>query len=540
MSNIRTPVTLVQAGMARDPDTVLLTFVELASDGTFIEETRSYRELFDNGTAVAAALHSEGMAPGDSFALLMPNHPEFIDAMVGSELASTIFVPIDPRTRGERLAYMLRFTHCRGVITSPSSLAALIEVVDEVEEVEWIWVLGEDSLPSLPGVRLRLLVDALAKASTAPTWLGPDLDRPMQFLFTSGTTGDPKAMLAPFSRFSTVAGYGPLIAMRSDERLYTGLSLTHANAQLITLGNALALGLPLVISRRFTKSRLWEILTHYDCTYFNLLGGMTVAIFAEPPSPFDRAHKVRTVLSAGMPAMMWRPFEERFAVRLLEIYAAAEGGLTLNLPDVGPVGSVGKPPESLICAILGADDQMLPAGELGEICFRPRNGDIDPVQYYRNPEASAAKTRGGWFRSGDIGYLDQDGWLFFSHRDGSAIRRNGDFVNPREIETEIAKIEGVADVYVYGVATADNTPGEREIIAAVVPSVASFDPLIVFSHCRAKLGPTAVPSYVQCLAEIPKTASEKPVERRLNEMLNAPDASIFGPTGQKKIKFEGE
>jgi hypothetical protein len=130
MSDVRTPVALVKAGVARDPDSTLLTFVEVAADGGFLEETRSYRNLLDNGTALAAALAGEGMAAGDSFALLMPNHPEFVDAMIGSELASTIFVPIDPRTRGDRLAYMLRFTHCRGVIVSPSSLAALVEIAD--------------------------------------------------------------------------------------------------------------------------------------------------------------------------------------------------------------------------------------------------------------------------------------------------------------------------------------------------------------------------------------------------------------------------
>ncbi len=540
MSVVRTPAALVMAGIDRDPDTRLLTFVEIAPDGSFLEETRSYRDLLDNGTAIAAALAGEQMAAGDSFALLMPNHPEFVDAMIGSELAGTIFVPIDPRTRGDRLAYMMRFTDCRGVIVSPSAVSAVVEVADQMPKLEWVWVIGDGELPAVPGVRVRRHRDALAEGEACPAWAGPDLDRPMQFLFTSGTTGEPKAMLAPFARFATVAGYGPMIGMASDDRLYTGLSLTHANAQLITLGNALAMRLPLVISRRFTKSRLWDILAYYRCTYFNLLGGMTVAIFAEPPGPMDRTHNVRTVLSAGMPAVMWTAFEERFGVRLLEIYAAAEGGLTLNLPDTGPIGSVGKPPESSICAILDADDRELAAGERGEICFRPRDGAIAPVVYYRNPEASAAKTRGGWFRSGDIGYLDADGWLFFSHRDGSAIRRNGDFINPGEIETEIAGIDGVADVYVYGVATADNTPGEREILAAIVPAGPDFDPLAPFARCRAKLGPTAVPSFVQIADDIPKTASEKPIDRLLIEMLKTDDARIFGPSGPTTIRFEGE
>lgn len=540
MTEMRTPVSLVMAGVDRNPDTPVLTFVEVAANGDLLEETRSYRELLDNGNMLASALLSEGMAPGDTFALLMANHPEFIDAMVGSELASTIFVPIDPRTRGERLEYMLRFTGCRGVIVSLAALPSLIEIARNVALLEWIWVLGEDELPDVRGVRIRQFGAALAAGGPAAQWVGPDLERPMQFLFTSGTTGEPKAMLAPFARFAAVAGYGPLLHIQPDERLYTGLSLTHANAQLITLGNALAMGLPLVISRRFTKSRLWEILARYRCTYFNLLGGMTVAIFAEPTGPFDRTHRVRTVLSAGMPATMWRAFESRFNVRILEIYAAAEGGLSLNAPDTGPIGSVGKPPSGLVCAILGENDEELPPGVRGEICFRPEGGSTAPVQYYCNPEASVAKTRGGWFRSGDIGYRDEQGWLFFSHRDGAAIRRNGDFINPGDIEAEIATIEGVADVCVYGVATADNAPGEREVVAAIVAKDADRNPSSVFDHCRQKLGPTTIPSYIHYVREIPKTASEKPIERQLVDLLRTDDQSLFGPNGPAQIRLGGE
>lgn len=534
---LRTPVSLVRAGATRDPDSPLLTFVDILPDGTLSEEVRSYGDLLRNGDRVAAALVAEGMAAGDVFALLMPNHPEFIDAMIGSEIAGTLFVPIDPRTRGERLAHMLRFTGCKGVIASRDAVPALAEIASEVGSLEWLWVLGDAAPPAVGSLHVSRYREALERAGEAPEWPGPDLDRPMQFLFTSGTTGDPKAMLATYARFATVSGYGALLRMRPDEKLYTGLSLTHANAQLVTLGNALAMRLPLVISRRFTKSRLWELLTRYECTYFNLLGGMTVAIFAEPPSPYDRAHKVRTVLSAGMPAPMWRPFEERFGVRLCEFYGAAEGGLSLNPPDAGPPGSVGKPPAGWRCAILDVEDREVPAGALGEICFRPEAGEVPPIHYYRNPEASAAKTRGGWFRTGDIGYKDAEGWLYFSHRDGSAIRRNGDFVNPGQIETEIAAMEGVADVYVYGAATADNTPGEREVVAAIVPEGEEFDALAVFTRCRERLGSTAMPSLVQIVPEIPKTASEKPIDRHLVAMLTSGQTRLFGPSGPTTIRI---
>ncbi|MEA3539638.1 MAG: AMP-binding protein [Pseudomonadota bacterium] len=529
---LRTPVQMLRAG-AEVRDGAMLTFVDIGPDGRFAEETRSYGELLANGARIAGALAGEGMKSGDSFALVMPNHPEFVDAMIGSELAATIFVPIDPRTRGARLAFMLRFAGCRGAIVAPEALPALAEVIADVPDLGWVWVLGDTSQP-LPGVRVATLAQVLAGAGAAPTDPGTDLARPMQMLYTSGTTGDPKAILAPYARYAAVSTFGPLLQVRGDDKLYTGLSFTHANAQLITLGNALAMQLPLVVSRRFSKSRLWEILGHYGCTVFNLLGGMAVAIYAEPPSPRDRAHKVRMVLSAGMPPAMWRDFEARFGVQVLEFFGAAEGGLTINLPGVGPIGSIGKPPAGTICAILDEDDKDCAPGVLGEMCFRPEGGETPAVEYFRNPEASAAKTRGGWFRTGDIGYKDADGWVFFSHRAGDAIRRNGDFVNAVQIEAEIAAMDGVGDVHVYGAATAQNAPGEKEVVAAIVPA-GDFDPLSVFTHCRERIGSASMPSLVQIVGEIPKTASEKPQARHLITMLGAPDAAVFGPSGPTTI-----
>lgn len=530
--SLRTPVQMLRDGVAAH-DGAMLTFVDIRPDGSFAEETRSYAELLANGARIAAALAGEGMKPGDSFALVMPNHPEFVDTMIGSELAATIFVPIDPRTRGARLAFMLRFAGCRGAIVAPEALPALGEVIADVPDLGWVWVLGDTALP-LPGVRVATLSQALAGAGAQPADFGADLARPMQMLYTSGTTGDPKAILAPYARYAAVSTFGPLLQVRGDDTLYTGLSFTHANAQLITLGNALAMQLPLVVSRRFSKSRLWDILARYGCTVFNLLGGMAVAIFAEPPSPRDREHKVRMVLSAGMPPSMWRDFEARFGVEVLEFFGAAEGGLTINLPGEGPIGSIGKPPAGTICAILDEDDRDCAAGILGEMCFRPEGSETPAVEYFQNPEASAAKTRGGWFRTGDIGYKDADGWVFFSHRAGDAIRRNGDFVNAVQIEAEIAAMEGVGDVHVYGAATAENAPGEKEVVAAIVPA-GDFDPLSVFAHCRDRIGSAAMPSLVQIISEIPKTASEKPQARHLITMLGAPDAVIFGPSGPTTI-----
>jgi crotonobetaine/carnitine-CoA ligase len=149
------------------------------------------------------------------------------------------------------------------------------------------------------------------------------------------------------------------------------------------------------------------------------------------------------------------------------------------------------------------------------------------VTYYNNPEASAAKTAGGWFRSGDIGHKDTDGWIFFDFRAGGGIRRNGDFVNPAFVEKVIAEAPGISDVFVYGVHMPSNAPGEKEVVAAIVTASSGFQPRQIFDLCREQLESNFVPSYLQLVDEIPKTASEKPQERFLLEAFDTDADNII-------------
>lgn len=506
---------LIAAHTAEHPDLDVLTFVDVASDGSFVDETRTYRELWENGQRVAAALDRAGMQPGDAFGVVLQNHPEFVDTMVGSSIAGTVFVPIDPRTRGKKLAFMLDYAECRGLVIGDYALANLAEIAADCPRLEWVWVVGSNSLPVPPLVG-RTFADILAGPVPAIAARVHNAEQPMQMLYTSGTTGDPKAILSPYARFGFVASLGPALGLRAGDRPYTGLSLTHANAQLITLGTTLAMGLRGVFSRRFTKSRLWDITRHYDCTTFNLLGGMTTAIYSEALRDDDHDNPVRFVLSAGMPAAIWDAFAARFGVEIYEFYGAAEGGLTLNPPGTGPVGSIGKPPPSLTGRVVDEDDRECAPGEPGEIIFQNADGTCPAVAYFKNAEATAAKIRDGWLRMGDIGYRDADGWFYFLYRKGGGIRHNGDFVNPAFVEKELAEHPQVNDVFVYGVPSANGVPGEKDVVAAVVPfDRAAFDAASVFAWCRARLESSFVPSYLQVVDEIPKTASEKPQERFL-------------------------
>jgi crotonobetaine/carnitine-CoA ligase len=177
--------------------------------------------------------------------------------------------------------------------------------------------------------------------------------------------------------------------------------------------------------------------------------------------------------------------------------------------------------------ILDQDGNECPPGVVGEICCRPAGGEAS-VEYFGNPEASKKKIRSGWNRSGDMGHSDALGWLFFDYRAGGGIRHNGDFVNPGFVEKAIAEHPDVADVFVYGVAAASGAPGEKDVVAAIVPAPGRrLDPASVFAACRAKLEPNFVPTWLQVVDEIPKTASEKPQERLLVERLAPGAAGVF-------------
>ena len=535
MTTIAEPPILANliASKCKDcPDLDVLTFVTVKPDGEFDEEVRTYQDLWDNGQRVAAALDAEEMAFGDAFAIIALNHPEFVDTMVGSSTVGTIFVPIDPRTKGQKLQYMLNHANCRGAVIGDYALANLAEVIEHCPQLEWVWVIETGISPQKisPTLRSRPFSNILASHVTEQPIKVSDVESPMQMLYTSGTTGDPKAILSPYARFGFVASLGEALGLRADDRPYTGLSLTHANAQLITLGTTLFMGLRGVFSRKFTKSRLWDITRHYGCTMYNLLGGMTTAIYSEPELPNDTDNPVRYVLSAGMPAAIWDKFKARFGVDIYEFYGAAEGGLTLNPPNTGPVGSIGKPPPSMIGRIVDENDQPCGANEPGEIVFQNADGSCPVITYFKNPEASAAKTVDGWLRMGDIGFQDEQGWFYFSYRKGGGIRRNGDFVNPAFVEKELAEHPDIDDVFVYGVPSSNGVPGEKDVVAAIVPvDRTRFDADSVFNLCKENLESNFVPSYLHLVAEIPKTASEKPQERFLLEMFDkqSPDVLVF-------------
>jgi crotonobetaine/carnitine-CoA ligase len=526
--NPRIPGQLIQLKAREAPDRVIFNFEGWSTGGP--DEVITYGTLWENSAKVARAFERCGLAPQDTFAVFMRNHPEFVYAILAGSISGGVFVPIDPRQKGEKLRYQLQHAECKGIVTTTDLLPAIEELLPQLPNLRFVIASRRPGGPEVSGKLSQSYQDLLAEPlRKEPEQRVRDMGHPIQVIYTSGTTGDPKGVVAETGRWSGTAGMvGAVFGYTKDDRLYTGLSLTHGNAQVVTFLAALYNDVPAVFSPRFTKSKIWDICRRYGCTTYSLLGGMMAAIYAERPRPNDGDNPVRFVLSAGTPRAIWEDFERRFKVKILEWYGAVEGGFAFKPIGEGPIGSFGRPiPGVLEMKIVDEDDKECPPGVTGELISRAV-GSETKVEYLKNPDASAAKTRGGWLRSGDMCHRDENGWLFFDHRKGSEIRHNGEFIQPDFVQKVLAELPEVSDVYVYGIPAKSGAPGEKDVVAAVVLAEGvEFDPDKFFKVCGTHLERNQIPSYVQVLKEIPKTASEKPQDRFLMQALQDRRSPVY-------------
>lgn len=499
--------------------------------GLYPDDRLTYARLAANTFRLARGLREAGYGRGDKVAMVMRNHPDFVYALAACSMLGTVLVPIDPRAKGEKLAYQLGDSDARAVITTADLLPEVERAAKEAANVERIYLsLKPDADPAL-AARYPTVNEMLER----PEVYGID-DRadspglPVQIIYTSGVTGNPKGVALDSRRNAMYCLLGYLVwDYRDDDVPYTGLSLAHGNAQAVTLLPALSMGIPAVISQRFTKSGIWDVCRKHGCTTFSLLGGMMSGIFNEPPRPDDADNPVRMVVSAGTPLAMWEEFERRFKVKILEWYGAIEGGFAYKPVDRGPVGSFGKPLTGIVeMKVVDEEDNEVPPGVSGELISRMITST--KVDYYKKPEASEEKTRGGWLRSGDIVHRDGEGWLFFDYRKGGALRRSGDFIKPDLVEKVIGEHPDVSEVCVYGIPAASGAPGESDLVAAVVPfAEGRIDPQSIFEAALKNLERNSVPSFIQVVGEIPKSPSEKHLDRLLKEAFSPDADNVFKP-----------
>jgi carnitine-CoA ligase len=465
----------------------------------FDDDVLTGAQLHENALKVAQALSALGLKPGDKAALMLDNGREAIEAWFGMTYAGIVEVPINTAFKGDLLTYMLTQAECKAIITRP-------EFVERIEVDIEVLVVGES------------YDEALAAAPATPTGHTPHPNDPSVILFTSGTTGPSKGVvLSHNANFRLCRNVCEIMAYERDEVLFTAFPLFHVNAKYTTVLPALYVGGEVVMRPRFSASRFWDICRDEGVTAFNFMGALLMMLHKQPPKPQDRDHKVAKAYGAPAPVTIFDAFQERFGVRLVEVYGSTElGTATGNTVHDSKVGSCGVPAPHYEVEIHDEHDNAVPPGTEGEICVRPKEPDVMIQEYYRMPEATLKAFRNLWFHTGDRGRMDEDGRFYFVDRMKDAIRRRGENISSWEVEKSIDAHEAVQEAAVIGV---PSELTEEEVLAVVVlkPGQA-LTPEELLDHCQDRMAHFAVPRYVRFADELPKNQSQRIEKFRLREL----------------------
>ncbi|HEY2706134.1 MAG TPA: AMP-binding protein [Candidatus Dormibacteraeota bacterium] len=438
---------VVEAEAQRDPGRLLLVF----EDGGPAVERVTAGQLAVRGAGLAGLLHHAGLRRGDRVAVMTGNHPEFVYALVANARLALPTVPIDPDTRGDRLAHCLRFAGCAALVAADTVVAdeRVAATIRAGGLRTWVASTPEGRALGLDPARDWPLVDEAVEVPGAPAVAEQVTDLAEPWLLVYGAGAEPDAVEIAHERLLLYRRLPELLGYRSTDVPYTGLSLTRGNALITTVLPAIwGVVAHTVISRRVSPARLWDVCIAHGVTTWTNLGELATAVYSEPSSPRDRGHSVRLVVSAGMPREIWHPFEERFGVKVLEWYGSMEGGFACNPVGVGPVGSFGKPPDGLLeMEVVDGDGRPVAAGQVGELVLRPVGGRAR-LRYWRNPAAAARRLRDGWLRTGDMVARDAEGWLYLAHPpDPDGLRRVADPIG----EVPPGDDAEQPDVHVYGI-----------------------------------------------------------------------------------------
>lgn len=367
----------------------------------------------------------------------------------------------------------------------------------------------------------------------------------MLLYFTSGSTGAPKAALCTQGR---LAAAGTALARRfsvtPDDVHYVCMPLFHGNAVIADWLPALAGGASVALRRRFSASRFLDDVRAYEATYFTYVGRAIQYLLATEPRPDDRAHTLRLGFGTEAGAVDAARFTERFGVRLVEGYGATEGGASVvRTPDTPPaaLGRAGAGDDLVVvdpqtgrqcpAAVLDGSGRLLNGREaIGELVNRGR-GLFEG--YWRNPDAEAARTRDGWYWTGDLFFRDAAGFLYFAGRTDDRLRVDSENLAAAVIENVLARWEDAAAVAVYAVP--DEVAGDQVMAAVALRPGATFSPsaFAAFLAAQPDLGTKMPPRYVRVVPEMPTTATNKVHRVALRRAgFRCPDPVWWSPPGE--------
>jgi carnitine-CoA ligase len=491
----------------------------------FLEGELSYSQLDKESDMVAAGLVRAGVRPGDRVACLLGNRREFPLLWFGVAKARAIFVPLNTALRGELLRYELDDCQPSAVIVEQSCIDAYANAARGTSRAP-VWSVGPVSHDRDAQLKTFPFEELCASAGNVPGE-EPAPSEPASILYTSGTTGHPKGVVLPHRRLvNTPREVGLRSALDPDSILFTVLPLYHCNAQEKTTLVALLNDLTAAIGDRFHASTFWDTASRFGATHVSLLTTMISILYKQPVKPVDRQHHVRIATASGTPASIWREFESRFGLRIIESYGMTECGCTtlMNLPTSVRVGSVGRPLGFVEAQIVDEHDRPVPPGTRGELVVRPRVPYSMFLEYRGKPESTVAAWRNLWFHTGDLLTQDSEGYFYFVDRKSDVIRRRGENLAPYDVESVLNRHPAVLESVVVGV---PSELGEEDVKAFVqLREGSAATPEEIFQFAAERLPFFMVPRYLEFVLDIPKTANQKAQRFRLRGALTGREVEI--------------
>ncbi|MHA2391378.1 MAG: AMP-binding protein [Promethearchaeota archaeon] len=513
-------------------DKVFMTYVrDFDKD---VVEKYTYRDMHLQSNRVANGLLNLGLMRGDGISIVQINSPEFLFVLFGAYKIGNYVVLVNTGLKGDGLQYIIDHSDSKTLFIHWTLVENYVNIKKQLPKLEHV-IVDTNEAPSdfiLPDDTISL--QSVMEASEEDVNVDIKPEDMSMLMYTSGTTGLPKATT---SFYKGLIGYSLLgsayvayMMGRQGDTFFTCLPLFHGNALGLTTMPAYAAEFPLILSKRFSASRFWDIIRKFGVTNFNLLGSMPQYLMKQPERSDDKDHKVWRVNSAACPKELVRAFEERFGVKLYEGYGAVDGA-GFNLGTGGdpnaPVGSMGKPAEGVIAEIMDDDMNILAPNEVGELVFLVRDEEktTRKVTYYKNPEASAARTQVDpdgrtWFLSGDLATKDENGWFFFVDRKKDSLRRRGENIAAWSIERVINGHEKVLESAAYGIKghqVGEDYAEDEVMVAVVLRPGQTMTPEDLLDYVQDKLAYFQIPRFIDFIDALPKSKVHRIMKRFLKE-----------------------
>ncbi len=457
-------------------------------------------------------------------AVLLDNTPEYLFAFGGAALIGAAVVGLNHTRRDVYLLRDIEHARCGLVITEPRHAPLLESVADRLPPVLTSTRFADADDPATAlGSSLAVALAPHSRATDAG--IEPDVDSIWALIFTSGTSDAPKAVICSQRRLLvTGKRMSMLMDLGPDDVGYVCMPLFHSNAVQVGWAPSIVTPCAVALGRRFSASRWLADVRGYGATYFNYTGKPLAYLLAQPERADDADNPLRIAFgNEGSPEVV-ASFSRRFGIEVIDAYGATEGGVAVNRGPDMPSGALGHAPDHVQVvddngvekarALLDEHGRVLNADEcVGEIVNTQGVGPFEG--YYNNDAATAKTTRNGWYWSGDLGYKDEQGYLYFAGRTADWIRVDGENFPAGPIEEMLRKAPGVVLAAVYGVP--DDQAGDQVMAGLVLGEGQQFDPAAFAAWLDAQdaIGPKWRPRYVRIMYEPPTTGTNKIVKRTL-------------------------